>query len=341
MAKIDVVSAPKGFGVELFDGFNPFAILVTGLGTSVISLQSSGYRVYLEGNFTFDADQQLTGGTVTSAHVYLDLHNARVIASQISMPIVSMVNTLATHGLRGVYEQLLTGADEITGSANSDLGDVINGYGGNDTLRGVNGNDTIFGGAGDDKIFGPNNLSGVTRSYLRGDDGDDVIAGAAGFDDINGNKGSDTCNGGQGADWVVGGQGADTLYGDAGNDIVYGNIGADACYGGAGDDIVRGGQDDDLVYGEDGNDWLSGDRASDTITGGGGADIFYGFSGTALDYVTDFSIVQGDRIQLAPGSTYALRQDGANAVIDLGQGDQIVLADIQASSLTGNWLFFG
>jgi serralysin len=148
----------------------------------------------------------------------------------------------------------------------------------------------------------------------------------------------------------VGGQGNDLLYGDhsdksltvfnGGNDVVYGNLGNDTCYGGAGADWVRGGQGDDVLYGEDGNDWMSGDRGSDTLTGGAGADVFYGFKGMGLDYVTDFSRAQGDRIQLAVGTSYTLRQDGANAVVDLGNSDQIVLADVQASALTGDWLFF-
>jgi serralysin len=292
----------------------------------------------------------LTGGTVTSATINIGAQGASVTADSLGMPITTMVNTLASVGLKGLYEQLLSGGDDIMGSVVTTFGDVLNGYAGNDTIRGLAGNDTIFGGAGDDVIFGPENLSGITKSYLRGDDGADRIYGAGGFDDINGNKGDDICLGGPGADWVVGGQGADLLYGDgsspytaapfAGDDIVYGNMGADTCYGGEGNDIVRGGQDDDRLFGDAGNDWLSGDRGSDVITGGAGADTFYSFAGAGLDVITDFSRAQGDRVQLAPGTTYALRQSGADAVVDLGNGDMVILQGVQASSLTGDWLFF-
>jgi serralysin len=205
--------------------------------------------------------------------------------------------------------------------------DTINGNGLANWLRGEAGNDILNGLDGDDR--------------LDGNDGNDTIEGGAGFDQINGNMGNDIAHGGDGTDWVVGGKDQDVLYGDAGDDIVYGNMGNDTCYGGAGADIVRGGQGDDVVYGDDGNDWLAGDRGSDTITGGAGADIFYSFSGAGADLVTDFSRAQGDRIQLDAGQAHTVYQSGANTIIDLGNGDQIILANVNVSSLSGDWLIGG
>lgn len=208
-----------------------------------------------------------------------------------------------------------SGADTIDGNALANW------------LRGEAGGDTLNGLAGDDR--------------LEGNDGNDTITGGDGFDQINGNVGNDYGYGGNGADWVVGGQNNDQLFGDAGDDIVYGNLGNDVCYGGVGNDIVRGGQGDDVLSGDDGNDWLAGDRGADNITGGLGADIFYSFTGAGSDLITDFNRAQGDRVQLDAGETYSLYQSGTSAIIDLGGGDQIILAGVNITTLTGDWLIGG
>ena len=192
---------------------------------------------------------------------------------------------------------------------------------------------TVSGGALADTIGA---LAGA--NYLRGEGGDDSITGGSGFDDINGNMGNDTAAGGLGDDWVVGGKDDDRLAGEAGADIVYGNLGNDTCDGGAGGDIVRGGQQDDVLTGGDGNDWLSGDRDSDTITGGAGADVFHSFGDAGIDRVLDFNRAEGDRVQLDPGTTYAVAQSGADVVISMTGGAQMILAGVMMAALTGDWI---
>jgi Ca2+-binding RTX toxin-like protein len=103
--------------------------------------------------------------------------------------------------------------------------------------------------------------------------------------------------------------------------------------------LIRGGQGDDSLYGGAGNDWLSGDRGNDTLTGGMGADTFHTFSGAGIDRVLDFHIQEGDRVQLDPGTTWTVSQVGADTVIDMGNGDQMVLVGVQLSTLTGAWIF--
>jgi Ca2+-binding RTX toxin-like protein len=176
-------------------------------------------------------------------------------------------------------------------------------------------------------------------NVLRGGDGNDSIAGGSGFDDINGNTGRDTESGGLGDDWVVGGQDNDRLFGDGGNDLVYGNLGADICNGGDGNDIVRGGQDNDVLSGGPGADYLSGDKGDDTITGGAGADIFHTFGDAGIDRVTDFQLAQGDRVQLDAGTVYATAQVGADTVITMTGGGQMVLVGVSLASLTPGWIF--
>jgi serralysin len=215
-----------------------------------------------------------------------------------------------------------SGADSITGNL---VGNAIQGGGGNDT---------VMAGAGDDTI---SDLSG--QNYLRGEDGDDSISGGSGFDDANGNQGNDTIHGNGGDDYSVGGKGDDLLFGDAGDDIVWGNLGNDTCNGGDGNDQVRGGQGDDSLSGGAGNDFISGDRGNDTESGGAGADIFHTSSGAGIDRVLDFNLSEGDRVQLDPGTVFSVSQVGADTVINMGNGDQMILVGVSMSTLTGAWIF--
>jgi len=197
-------------------------------------------------------------------------------------------------------------------------------------------NETVMGGAANETI-----AAAAGANYLRGGDGDDVVTGGTGFDDINGNQGGDTLHGGAGDDWVVGGKGDDSQAGDAGGDIVWGNLGNDTLDGGDGNDQVRGGQGDDVIFGGAGDDYVSGDRGADTETGGAGADIFHSFSGAGIDRVLDFHASEGDRVMLDPGTTYTLNQVGADTVVDMGAGDQVVLVGVQLSTLPNGWIFLG
>lgn len=204
---------------------------------------------------------------------------------------------------------------------------------GSDTITGNDAANNINGGAGDDSVSG-----GAGQDYLRGGDGNDHIVGGSEFDDIQGNAGNDTEYGGLGDDWVVGGKDQDVLYGDDGNDIVYGNMGFDTCYGGAGNDTVRGGQHNDTLSGGAGDDWMSGDKGDDTISGGAGADVFHTFGDAGLDRVVDFNRAEGDSVQLDPGTVYTVSQVGADVVIDMQGGGQMVLVGVSLSSLTGDWI---
>ena len=196
-------------------------------------------------------------------------------------------------------------------------------------------NETVAGGAEDDVIAA---LSG--SNYLRGDDGNDSIQGGSGFDDINGNKGGDTIDGGAGGgDWLVGGQGDDLITAHASQNILYGNLGNDTLHAGSGGELMRGGQGDDSIAGGIGADWISGDRGSDTVSGGGGADIFHSFSGAGVDVVLDFNAMEGDRVQLDPGTSYMLNQVGADTVVDMGDGDELILRNVQLATLPQGWIF--
>jgi len=241
-----------------------------------------------------------------------------------------------------VAEELVggVGGDRLAGG---DGADTLDGGRGDDNLTGDAGADSLSGGLGNDTAsggIGNDSLSDSGGSnYLRGDEGDDQLQGGSGFDDINGNMGADFASGGAGDDWVVGGKDNDILYGGVGGDLVYGNLGADTCDGEDGADIVRGGQDNDLVRGGGGDDYVSGDRGDDTVTGGAGADLFHTFGDAGLDRVTDFSAGQGDRVLLDPGTSYSVAQAGADTVINMVGGGQMVLVGVSMNALPAGWIF--
>jgi Ca2+-binding RTX toxin-like protein len=101
------------------------------------------------------------------------------------------------------------------------------------------------------------------------------------------------------------------------------------------------GRGDDTITGGAGSDFVSGDRGNDTISGGSGADLFHGSQDAGIDRVLDFSLAEGDRVMLDPGTTYTLSQVGADTVLDMGGGHQMILVGVQSSSLTGDWIFTG
>ncbi|MBP6878410.1 MAG: M10 family metallopeptidase C-terminal domain-containing protein [Phenylobacterium sp.] len=211
--------------------------------------------------------------------------------------------------------------------------DTITGNAAANALTGGAGDDVVYGGTGNDKLSG-----GDGQDFLRGETGDDYIVGGAGFDDIHGNQGADTAYGGDGDDWVVGGQHNDLLLGENGADLVYGNMGDDTMYGGVGADVMRGGQHNDVMYGEAGDDWMSGDRGDDTLSGGAGADSFHTWAEAGVDRVTDFNRAEGDRVLVGEGATWTVSQVGADTVVALSGGAQLVLVGVASASLTDGWI---
>ncbi|HEV2530155.1 MAG TPA: M10 family metallopeptidase C-terminal domain-containing protein [Phenylobacterium sp.] len=208
------------------------------------------------------------------------------------------------------------------------------GGGGADRIFGNDAGNQIFGHGGADTIVG-----GAGSNYLRGDDGNDSIQGGTGFNDINGNLGDDVIDGhSQVGDWLVGGQGNDLITSHTSGNILYGNIGNDTLVGGGGGEIIRGGQGDDSIAAGAGGAWLSGDRGNDTLQGGAGADTFHGFTGAGLDRVLGFEVGK-DHVQLDPGTVYAVSQVGADTVISMGPGDNMVLVGVQATTLPPGWIF--
>lgn len=109
-----------------------------------------------------------------------------------------------------------------------------------------------------------------------------VINGTNGNNNLTGTANNDTLNGGRGNDTLTGRGGNDALVGGVGRDILFGNDGADR------------------LRGESSNDTLVGGLGSDTLIGGAGADVFvFDFPDEGIDMLQDFSISNGDRIQVS------------------------------------------
>ena len=84
-----------------------------------------------------------------------------------------------------------------------------------------------------------------------------------------------------------------------GNDILVSLGGADTLWGGGGGDLLLAG---------DGNDHLHGGNGVDVLSGGRGADVFYfsatdansdGVPTTNADFIVDYSLLEGDKIDLS------------------------------------------
>ncbi|HEY8615901.1 MAG TPA: calcium-binding protein, partial [Phenylobacterium sp.] len=71
--------------------------------------------------------------------------------------------------------------------------------------------------------------------------------------------------------------------------------------------------------------------------GGAGADLFVGLVGGGRDLVLDFSFAEGDRLLLG-ATRYTAHQSGADTVVDLDGGGQLVLANVQLSALPAGWI---
>ena len=216
--------------------------------------------------------------------------------------------------------------------------------------------DTGTAGAGADKDW----LS--TYSF----DGDDVNGGEFSTGTITLQTGV-TQHYGAGNDIAYGTTGHDELYGDAGNDFIAGRAGNDSLHGGADNDVLVGGYGNDVLYGDAGTDTLYGNENNDTLVGGLGNDILTGGDGADIfkwtaddiniasgapfsDTITDFSITEGDKLDLSDvltGDTTTLSNyldvhaSGSDVVISVyadgvsgGTADMTIVLEGQSADLT-------
>jgi Ca2+-binding RTX toxin-like protein len=338
-------SGPDDFANSFTDTTHPFGQVTVGVPV-IAALQAIEDRDWFKVQLNAGTDYVINltaqdGGGGTLDDPILTLHDATgaQIAVNDDADFTTLDSRLIVHpAASGAFYLEVGSLDDVTSGSytlNVQAGVTVS-TAGNDVMVAPLGGATLMAGGGNDTI-----TADTGQTYLRGEDGDDVVYGGSGFDDINGNMGNDTIHGNAGDDWVVGGKNDDSQTGDAGNDIVWGNLGNDTLSGGSGADQVRGGQGNDSLSGGSGDDYISGDRGDDTESGGSGADRFHDSQDAGIDRVLDFHYAEGDRVMLDPGTTYTVSQVGADTVVDMGAGNQMILVGVTLASLPSDWIFSG
>jgi Ca2+-binding RTX toxin-like protein len=210
------------------------------------------------------------------------------------------------------------GDDELIGAPEND--DTLVGLGGADTLLGAAGNDSLNGGEGNDTYVFDADTQLDTDTLV------EVAGAAGGFDTLDFNTTtSKTINLdlGRAAIQRINGNlklvlGATDRFeiatGGSRNDNLRGNALDNTLQGFSGNDTLTGLAGKDRLEGGPGNDLLNGGPGNDILVGGPGADRFRFASAlraaTNLEQIADFSIAQGDTIELENSVFTALPASG-------------------------------
>ncbi|MBS7790941.1 hypothetical protein KTR66_13095 [Roseococcus sp. SDR] len=271
----------------------------------------------LEGGTGADS---MTGGTGDDTYIVDDAGDAvielqnggydRVLAFA-STTLSEHVERLSLAGTADINGTGNFGANQIDGNAGAnilddgDLNFVFLG-GQADSLYGGAGNDTLIGGGGADRLdggLGADSMSGGIDNdiYLVDDAGDVVVEAAdAGDDRVLASVSHSLATNVERLS-LTGSADLDGT-GNAQANRLDGNAGANRLDGSEGNDTLGGLGGQDTLIGGDGADLLDGGLGADVLTGGRDADrfVFRSVIEAAGDVITDFSVTDGDRIDLRP-----------------------------------------
>lgn len=279
-------------------------------GTLLILTNQDGTQTRVVGTgFTFDGNNEATGGTVTGlVRTTADGNTIIEEVAGLSIPLTNFRQSITVE-LGGA----LSGADTLTGSAGSDN---LYGHSGDDVLDGGSGGDGLQGGAGDDTYIVDSNNDWASDSggsdtvlsyaslyqikdsgieYLRGMlTSGQTLLGNYDSNTLIGNTGNDLLNGWEGADVMIGGAGNDTYSVDTWQDVI-----VEAAGEGIGTVVVAQGSytlpdhvenaqaqlssSGQAITGNAGNNTLTGSLGADILVLGDGDDVADGLSGN--DYI--------------------------------------------------------
>ncbi|WP_193184369.1 calcium-binding protein [Nisaea sediminum] len=247
---------------------------------------------------------------------------ANLVALYANLPPNTVTNTTTTPEPSSGRITGTTGNDYLSGA---EIADTIVGGTGNDILWGNGGSDHLYGGSGNDLIYGNKE--------------NDVISGGAGDDTIFGGQNGGTAR--ADASGLMRQQdGIETIRGGSGDDVIYGNFGSEIIYGDDGNDTLYGGQNEDTISGNSGNDVIFGNLGNDTMNGGLGADTFaFGASNQGNDVISDFNGAEGDRLDLANGTTYSTTTSSDGDLVVVHSGGQVELDGVSAADFSSGWIF--
>src|SRR6185437_12567505 len=165
---IDAVQLSHLLGADI-DTASPTRLFLSAPGVS-LTLSGSG--------FTFDAFEQITGGTVSSISFLdgLSPTSPQGAITGLSIPVTSLLQAFETNNNTLAFSQIFAGADTISGSSGGS--DLLRGYDGDDVIHSLSGGpDSLFGGNGDDQL-----IAGDGPDYLNGGAGADTMTGGGAKD---------------------------------------------------------------------------------------------------------------------------------------------------------------
>lgn len=330
-----------------------------GTDTAQFRLNRADYDIVYVGSYWAVSDRTADrDGTALITNIeFLQFADQRIAAPTGPGPIYG------TSDSDDLTDKATSGADTIYGygrDSTTDLGDTLDGAGGNDTIYGGDGEDIIYGGAHSDQIYGDKHNDRLYGGDANGVDTNvDTLTGGAGSDiyyvssgdtviESSADNGQDQIHA-SGSFTLGEGQAVELLQAMAGTDgidLTGNGLGQDII-GSTGDDYLDGGGGADTLQGLGGYDTYVVDATDDTIEemAGGGIDtvetiISYGL----VDHVENLTL-QGTAAINGTGNTLAntiIGNDAAN-MIDGGAeagtmighgGNDTYLVDNQNDAIT-------
>ncbi|APX25395.1 MULTISPECIES: choice-of-anchor L domain-containing protein [Salipiger] len=322
-----------------------------------------------------DGTNEITIAIADTGDSYYDsglfVGNLQGSNSTVSGSYVNVQGTEASETFEGnAAPQLFNlggGSDSISGSAEELDGDVVSGFGNDDSLivegasfgsddvtvtmgSAILDIDTDGDGIADTTVTLEGDFTQASFSYLT-DDGNTTITADGVITDetaLIGTEGNDTLTGTPDADTILALGGDDIVDGDAGDDEIDAGNANDFVDGGAGNDTILGGQGNDSLLGRDGDDWVDGgdnhdnialhegddyalgSEGNDSIGGGEGNDTLYGNSGNdVIGGGTDDDYINAGADQDVASGGY-----GADTVIG-GSGDDTLAGSYGNDTVDG------
>ncbi|ESQ73921.1 M10 family metallopeptidase [Asticcacaulis sp. AC402] len=266
---------------------------------------------------------------------------------------LTLVDAAAIDGTGNGLANVLTGNSAVN---------TLDGGSGNDRLDGGASADNLIGGTGGDTYVVDNagdvitelagggaDLVEASTTYILGAEVENLTLVGALAISGTGNGLNNVLTGNSATNVLAGGLGNDTYYvqnttdnvveaGGAGTDVIFssvtyslnGRFAETINLTGAANINATGNSLANTLNGNTGNNTLNGKGGADNLTGGLGADIFLFEAGSGADQILDFTIAQGDIINLnaytgGVANNALVVQNGADVVINLGGGNIITI----------------